>query len=64
MLQENLTQSMEATCLLGDVPPIEELIYPQDNDPKHTAGAKKNHSFNPEIQNDWIGKPNPRILIQ
>lgn len=33
ILQENLAQGMEATCLLGDMPLIKELIFQQDNDP-------------------------------
>ncbi|KAI1005657.1 hypothetical protein K3495_g2559 [Podosphaera aphanis] len=39
ILQENLTLCMEAASLLQDMPPADQLIFPQDNDPKHTARA-------------------------
>ena len=32
---------MEATCLLGDMPPVDQLIFQEDNDPKQTARATK-----------------------
>ena len=41
ILQENLTRSMEATCLLRDMPPIDHLILQHDNDPKHTSKDTK-----------------------
>ena len=41
ILDQNLICSMEATCLLGDMPPINQLIFQQGNDPKHTARATK-----------------------
>ncbi|KAI1003599.1 hypothetical protein K3495_g4608 [Podosphaera aphanis] len=39
ILQENLTLCMEAASLLEDMPPADQLIFQQDNDPKHTARA-------------------------
>ena len=39
ILQENLTFCMEAASLLEDMPPTDQLIFQQDNDPKHTARA-------------------------
>ena len=39
ILQENFTLCMEAASLLEDTPPTDQLIFQQDNDPKHTARA-------------------------
>lgn len=41
ILDQNLICSMEAACLLGDMPPVDQLIFQRDNDPKHTARASK-----------------------
>ncbi|KAI1002867.1 hypothetical protein K3495_g5336 [Podosphaera aphanis] len=39
ILQEDFTLCMEAASLLEDMPPTDQLIFQQHNDPKHTARA-------------------------
>lgn len=37
-----VVRSMESTCLLEDMPPLQEFIFQQDEDSKHTSwGTKK-----------------------
>lgn len=43
ILYENLMRCMEITSFLGDMPMVDQLIFQQDNDPKHTALAKIAH---------------------
>lgn len=37
ILSSNLTPTMDACAVLPDFPPREQLIFQQDNDPKHTS---------------------------
>lgn len=41
ILVKNLTHTVEATCILGYMPPVEVFIFQQDTDHKHTVGATK-----------------------
>lgn len=40
ILDRSLVPTLEACSLLPDYPPQDELIFQQDNDPKHTSVAK------------------------
>ncbi|KAI1000961.1 hypothetical protein K3495_g7234 [Podosphaera aphanis] len=54
IVQENLTLCIEAASLLDDMPPTDQPIFQQDNDPKHIARATTSFLRSRNIKSlDW-----------
>lgn len=55
ILDTKLVRSMEATYLLGDMPPLGELIFLQDRNYKHISRATKSYLNSDQI--NYIERP-------